>query len=277
MTSNPSNHARYGGPEMAIDGPKTALIQTLLSRRSCRDFSDRVIDHQTKHLLFAAAQSAPTKSNLQQYSLIEIADPSIRQSLQQLFPSVTWAISAPLLVVIVGDLHRTQQINAAKGHEFRWDAADAFLNASVDASLALGFMIAAAESLSLGSCPISTIRESTAAIIRLLELPKGTFPICACAFGYPTQKHTTLSPRLPQSVVVHQDRYQPVDMDAIHRYDQTLTEVMGEPKPRYPERYGMPRESTWSDNLARQTSVRERSDFQSSCEQQGLWRRDQMD
>jgi len=169
---------------MAVDGPKTALIQTLLSRRSCRDFSDRVIDHQTKHLLFTAAQSAPTKSNLQQYSLIEIADASIRQSLQQLFPSVTWAISAPLLVVIVGDLHRTQQINVAKGHEFRWDAADAFLNASVDASLALGFMIAAAESLSLGSCPISTIRESTAAIIRLLELPKGTFPICACAFGF---------------------------------------------------------------------------------------------
>ena len=77
MTSNPSNHARYGGPEMTIDSPKTALIQTLLSRRSCRDFSDRVIDHQTKHLLFTAAQSAPTKSNLQQYSLIEIADASI--------------------------------------------------------------------------------------------------------------------------------------------------------------------------------------------------------
>ena len=176
-----------------------------------------------------------------------------------------------MLIFIIGDTHRTQEINRTKNHTFRWEQTDAFLNAAVDASLALAFMIAAAEGLGIGTCPVSKVRESSEAITKLLNLPRGAFPICACAFGYPQNETQSISPRLPQSVVVHRDTYHPIDFNEIDRYDETYNRVAGPPKARYPEKFGEPNHSTWSDNVARQTAVIERPDFRDMCESQGLF------
>ena len=190
-----------------------------------------------------------------------------------MFPSIRWALEAPLLIFIIGDTHRTKEINRARDRTFQWEQTDTFLNAAVDASLALAFMIAAAESLSIGTCPVSKVRESSDAIAKLLKLPKGAFPICACAFGYPQKETQLISPRLPQSVVVHQDTYQPIDFSEIDQYDEIVNRVTGPPKPRYAEKFGEPQQSTWSDNVARQTAVLERPDFKEMCERQGLFRK----
>ncbi|MDG1156267.1 MAG: nitroreductase family protein [Litorivicinaceae bacterium] len=273
MNKQRTEHLRYGSPSAipAVESRKT--IDTLLSHQSCRAFSDQPIDDEVKQLLFAAAQSAPSKSNLQQFSFIDVNCSSIRAELIQLFPSIRWALEAPMLIFIIGDTHRTQEINRVRNHTFRWEQTDAFLNATVDASLALAFMIAAAESISIGTCPVSKVRESSEAIAKLLKLPIGAFPICACAFGYPQNEAQPISPRLPQSVIVHRDHYQPINFSEIDRYDQTYNRIAGPPKARYPEKFGEPNQSTWSDNVARQTAVLERPDFRDMCESQGLFRK----
>ena len=176
-----------------------------------------------------------------------------------------------MLIFVIGDTHRTREVNRVKNHTFRWEQTDAFLNATVDASLALAFMIAAAEGLGIGTCPVSKVRESSEAITKLLNLPKGAFPICACAFGYPQNEAQLISPRLPQSVVVHRDSYQPIDFSQINDYDKIYNRIAGPPKVRYPEKFGEPDQSTWSDNVARQTAVVERPDFRDMCESQGLF------
>ena len=99
-----------------------------------------------------------------------------------------------MLVFVIGDTHRTQKINLARNHEYRWERTDAFLNTTVDASLALAFMIAAAEGIGIGTCPVSKVRESTDSVARLLELPEGAFPICACALGYPKTRSKRYCP-----------------------------------------------------------------------------------
>jgi FMN reductase [NAD(P)H] len=190
-----------------------------------------------------------------------------------MFPSIRWALAAPMLIFVIGDTHRTQEINRTKNHTFRWEQTDAFLNATVDASLALAFMIVAAEGLGIGTCPVSKVRESSEAITKLLNLPRGAFPICACAFGYPQNETQSISPRLPQSVVVHRDTYHPIDFNEIDRYDETYNRIAGPPKARYPDKFGEPQQTTWSDNVARQTAVSERSDFRDMCESQGLFRK----
>ncbi|MAW25066.1 MAG: hypothetical protein CMQ84_03630 [Gammaproteobacteria bacterium] len=248
-------------------------IDTLLSHQSCRAFLDQPVNDHVKQLLFAAPQSAPSKSNLQQYSFIDVNCSSIREQLIQMFPSIRWALAAPMLIFVIGDTHRTQEINRTKNHTFRWEQTDAFLNATVDASLALAFMIAAAEGLGIGTCPVSKVRESSEAITKLLNLPRGAFPICACAFGYPQNETQSISPRLPQSVVVHRDTYHPIDFNEIDRYDETYNRIAGPPKARYPDKFGEPQQTTWSDNVARQTAVGERSDFRDMCESQGLFRK----
>ena len=273
MTTQLTEHLRYGSPSAIPEIESRRAIDTLLSHQSCRVFSEQLISDDIKQLLFAAAQSAPSKSNLQQYSLIDVGCSSIRTELIQIFRSIRWALEAPMLIFIIGDTHRTQEINRLRNYSFRWEQTDAFLNAAVDASLALAFMIAAAEALGIGTCPISKIRESSDTIAKLLKLPKGAFPVCACAFGYPQKETQSISPRLPQSVVVHRDTYQPIDFSEIDQYDETFNRVAGSPKARYPEKFGEPQQTTWSDNLARQTAVLERPDFREMCERQGLFRK----
>ena len=273
MNKQLTEHLRYGSPSAIPEIESHRTIDTLLSHQSCRTFSKKPITDDIKRLLFAAAQSAPSKSNLQQYSLIDVGCSSIRTELIQRFPFIRWALDAPMLVFIIGDTHRTQEINRARNHTFRWEQTDAFLNAAVDASLALAFMIAAAGSIGVGTCPVSKVRESSESIAKLLKLPKGAFPICACAFGYPHKDTHSISPRLPQSLVVHRDTYQSIDFNEIDQYDETFNRVAGPPKARYPEKFGEPKQSTWSDNLARQTAVLERPDFREMCERQGLFRK----
>lgn len=172
MTKQLTEHLRYGSPSAIPKVESRSTIDTLLSHQSYRAFSEQPIVDDIKQLLFAAAQSAPSKSNLQQYSFIDVDCSSVRKELIQIFPSIRWALDAPLLIFVIGDTHRTQEINRVRNHSYRWEQTDAFLNAAVDASLALGFLIVAAEGLGIGTCPISSVRESGNVIAKLLKLPK---------------------------------------------------------------------------------------------------------
>ena len=48
---------------------ETETLKSILSRRSIRKFLNKPISKELLSLILAAAQSAPSKSNLQQYSI----------------------------------------------------------------------------------------------------------------------------------------------------------------------------------------------------------------
>lgn len=256
--------ARYGEDDYEAPIASNDTVTTLLCHSSCREFADTPISDSMRQTLFAAAQSAPSKSNLQQYSFIEVTDPALKQQLEHLLPKLDWAFQAPMLTFALGDLHRNQLISALHGHVYNAHPEDAFLNAAVDAALATQALITAAESFGLGTCPLSQIRERLDEITSLLSLPAHVFPICAIAIGYPLHAQSrVISPRLPAQVVVHTNRYQPPSPEVIHAYDQKFTKAVGAPKPRYPEYFGDPTAASWSNNVARQTAVAERSQLRS--------------
>jgi FMN reductase [NAD(P)H] len=76
----------------------------------------------------------------------------------------------------------------------------------VDAAIALGAFVSAAELAGLGACPISEVRNHVARIDELLALPDWVFPVAGLALGYPEAKEP-LSVRLALSATVHTDRY----------------------------------------------------------------------
>jgi len=147
-----------------------ATIEGLLRRRVCRNFADKEIDDGLLNLLLACAQSAPTKSNLQQYSIIAVRDQDTRQKIADLVPSMPWMADAPVFLVFLGDVRRIRRLADSHDHDYANNNADTFMNACVDAALAMQMFIVAAESAGLGCCPISYVRNRIDDFAELLSL-----------------------------------------------------------------------------------------------------------
>src|SRR5688500_18448277 len=162
---------RYGTSlEISRGVPNLEALAALNERSVCRRYRADPVPEETVRLLCATALAAPTKSDLQQASLVRLADPAKRAALCALLPGSPWLAGAPELFVVCADGSRLRRLFARRGAAFPNEHLDAFFNASVDAALVLGALVSAAELAGLGSCPISQIRDHVAKVDALLEL-----------------------------------------------------------------------------------------------------------
>ena len=186
----------------------------MLDHRTCRQFSERPVGDDLLDLLLVATFSTPSKSDLQQCSVIVVDDPASRAAIADLIPSMPWVAESPRFLVFCGDSHRIRRIADEAGVVFANDHLDAFLNAAADAAMHLSSFVWAAESLGLGTCPISVVRNHIDEVSAILDLPDHVFPLAGMCVGWRNQPER-LSPRLPLSVTVHQDRYHDDDVPAL--------------------------------------------------------------
>ena len=265
---------RFGleAPRLDATPADLSAIEPILSRRSVRRFRPQPVSDGLLAALLACAQSAPTKSNLQQYSIVVLKDSGRRSQMLELIPQAGWAAAAPLLLVFLGDVRRGRRIAAQRGYEHRNDNVDTFMNAAVDAALAMQCFISAAEASGLGCCPLSVVRNRLDELKDLLELPAGVFPIAGLAAGWP-DADPDISMRLPPDVVVHEDRYDDAGLEAaVDAYDDRVfaSKPIPPERQRHVDRYGIAPRGTWSENVARQLSVPERAEFREWLRRQGL-------
>ena len=239
------------------------LINTIVSRASIRKFSKKNIPKELLTLLVTAAQSAPSKSNLQQYSILVIQNKSIKKEISNLIGNTKWALTAPVFLLFLADIRRNIKITNHKGYNHKNNNVDTFMNGVIDAALSMQSMICASESIGLGVCPISMIRNIIEEVKTLCKLPKGVFPIAGLAIGWPDEK-SPVSLRLPQDIVTHFNTYNEKNLiDKINEYDERVFKVapIEESKQRHVDIYGVAKKGTWSENISRQLSVAERKDF----------------
>ena len=239
------------------------LINTILSRASIRKFSKKKISKELLTLLITAAQSAPSKSNLQQYSILVIQNKYIKNEISNLIGNTKWALTAPVFLLFLADIRRNIKITNHKGYNHKNNNVDTFMNGVIDAALSMQSMICASESIGLGVCPISMIRNIIEEVKTLCKLPKGVFPISGLAVGWPDEK-SSVSLRLPQDIVTHFNTYNEKNLiDKINEYDERVFKVapIEESKQRHVDIYGVAKKGTWSENISRQLSVAERKDF----------------
>jgi FMN reductase [NAD(P)H] len=255
---------RFGDGGSPGDGvAEHDLIRRVLSRKTVRHYSDAVPSDNLLDLLVAAALSASAKSDFQQASILLVEDQVQRASIGQLFPSMPWIGLSPVFFVFLGDARRLQRIGELRGKPVRNGTLEGFFNASVDAALAMQTMILCAESVGLGVCPISVIRNEIDKVAEILALPDLVFPVAGLCLGYP-QAEGYVSLRLPRVVTTHRDRYDDGALaPAIDDYDRRRDALHAIPneQQRSNAEFGAAAFYGWSEDKARQAAKAEGAAF----------------
>jgi nitroreductase len=177
-------------------------------------------------LLVAAAQSAPSSSNLQAFSIVAVKDKARKARLAKLAANQKHVEEAALLLMFVADLARLRHVAVGADEPARGlDYTKSFLVALADAAFAAQNCFIALESLGLGACYIGAMRNHPKEVAEELGLPAGAFVVFGMTIGYPDPEVATgVKPRLPQSVVLHRERYALPSAADVTRYDETLHE-----------------------------------------------------
>lgn len=224
---------RYGDPAFAL-AASSDTIRLQLRHRSVRRFLPGPVGDEELTAIVAAAQSAPTSSNLQAWSVVAVRGRQRKARLATLGGDQRFIEHAPLFLVWLADLGRTRRLAARRAAP--GDAADYLettLLAVLDAALAAQNAIVAAESLGLGTVCVGGLRNHPVEVAEVLQLPPHTFAVFGLAVGIPDPDEPAgVKPRLPQSSVLHHETYQPEVADAaLEAYDQRLA--------AYYERFGL--------------------------------------
>lgn len=270
MAFDPHLAHRFGDtPETPIDD-EPDVWRSLAARGSVRAFQARPVDTGLILHLCALALCAPTKSDLQQRDIVRITDQEKKSCITSLVADQPWVADVPSLLIFCGNNRRQRQLHDMRGHPFVNDHLDAFFNAAVDAGIVLSAFLIAAESVGLGCCPISGVRNRATELSALLELPNHVFPVAGLAFGWPADK-PTISPRLPLSATLHENTFSDANIEqTINDYDQRRESAQPYTSQRNTARFGKAETYGWSEDKARQYADPERQNFGTYIRNQGF-------
>ena len=247
-------------------------VGQIISRGSIRKFTKKKVSDEILESLIATAQSAPTKSNLQQYSILIVSDKKNKKKIAELLKETRWALEAPVFLLFLADIRRNQLITEYKGYEYKNNNMDHFMNAVIDSALSMQSLIIAAESWGLGICPISMVRNHLEEIKLICKLPKGVFPIAGLSVGWPAEKKR-VSPRLSKNLIFHKNKYSDEKIiEELKNYDELFFKKNPIPvsKQRHVDKYGPAEKGTWSENISRQLSIPERINFSNWLKNNGF-------
>lgn len=229
-----------------------STLETMLSHRSIRKFTDQPIPAETFASLIDCARAASSSSNIQCVSIIRVTDSAKREQLAEFAGGQAYVAQAAEFLVFCADFNRHQQIKP----DARLGFTEQTLIGAVDSALMAQNCLLAAESLGLGGVYIGGLRNNPDKVCQLLNLPEHVFPMFGLCLGYPDQD-PGLKPRLPADLIVHTDQYQPLDRDKLAQYDQTMREY-------YVARTGGKVDQSWSEQIST-TLSKEARPFMKQC------------
>ena len=189
------------------------IIQSLFDRKSVRVFTEQEITPEDKALILQAATQAPTAGNQQLYTILDITDPEMKQTLVKTCDNQPFIASAKMVLIFCADCKKWYDAFRFAGCEPRNPGVGDLALAISDATIAAQNAVVAAESLGIGSCYIGDIMENCEAHRQLLKLPRYVFPCCMLVFGYPTQQQKDRAKplRSPMEHIVHENGYREMD------------------------------------------------------------------
>ena len=185
------------------------MIKSLMERKSVRAFTDREITSHDRELILRAAMEAPTADNQQMYTILDITDQKLKDTLAETCDNQPFIAKGKMVLIFCADFQKWYNAFVAAGINPRKPGAGDFLLAVQDAAIAAQNAVTAAESLGIGSCYIGDIMEHYEIHQELLELPEFVFPALMLVFGYPTQQQTERPKpqRAPLDFIVHENTY----------------------------------------------------------------------
>lgn len=200
--------------------------ESLLLRTSVRRYEREAIPAETMEFIYRAVENTPTSYNGQQFSVIDIDDQELKETLYELTGQKQLKTCNRLLV-FCSDYNKITLLAEKKGlkvPEFT-DTMDGVIIGIIDASLAMMSAVVAAEAAGLGSNCIGYLRTvDPAKVAELLKLPKGVFVVCGLALGIP-REHPDLKPKQPTPLVFHRNCYRQDKekmVEELEAYDETV-------------------------------------------------------
>lgn len=203
------------------DPVTSPTIEGMRAHKSIRAYSPKPVDDAVLRSIMDAVQSMPNWVNCQHVSVVNVADKDLRTQVWQFCKKQPYVLSAPVFLVFCADFYRTWL--ACHEDQATFDQVaqmqDNLLVGTTDVGIALGWAVAAAESLGLGTCVIGDARAHGPEMAQALRLPRYVIPIAGLCLGYPAQD-PELKPRLPHEAVYFTDHYNPDLAPLIEDYDQ---------------------------------------------------------
>ncbi len=192
-------------------------LELIFQRASLRKYDERPITVEDKNLILQSALRAPTAGNMMLYSIIDVTDQEMKETLSHTCDNQPFITTAPMVLVFLADYQRWYDYYAYSGvKEFMEGRGEAFLSPGYsefmlganDAIIAAQNTVIAAESLGIGSCYIGDIMENYETHRDLFKLPEWTFPVCMLCYGYfPNGRRPKTRERLPIENIVSENTY----------------------------------------------------------------------
>jgi FMN reductase (NADPH) len=200
----------------------TPTIELIRQHGSVRHYKPDGVPQALIEEIVSAGQRAATSSNLQMYSVVVTTDDEKRQRMQMFCGNQKHISQSPVFLTWCADLSRLDRICRARGYTQEAGYVENFLLAAVDVAVAAQNAGLAAESLGLGFCYIGAIRNNPREVIRLLGLPRLTFPLVGMTLGWPAAP-PKIRPRLPLDAILHWEQYDALnEKKYLEQYDQEM-------------------------------------------------------
>lgn len=195
----------------AVEGNET--LQTVLNRRSVREFKDDVIPDNVFAAILEAGRVAPSTVNMQTWSFVTFTDEEWRDFFDSPVP-----FRAKRAVIILADSHRVKRAIT----EFPYAPLCEYTVGVMNASLAAMNMNIAAEALGISSVMLSETGRSgfydAGFLAEKLELPPGVVPIMSIVFGYPKAGYPPMPPKLPMEAVAFTGKYRETEEEVLQEW-----------------------------------------------------------
>jgi nitroreductase len=227
----PRAWARYRKHIDIPASPWSEALDVILSHRTVRRYSSRALPADILKTILAAAQSAPTSSNLQAWSVVAVTDPARKHRFAELAYPNTHVGEAPLLLMWLADLARLRTVTRRNARPSAGlDYLETFMVAVIDAALAAQNVVVMLDSFGIGSCFCGSMRNHPELVAKELGLPEEVICVFGMAVGHPAEETLTdIKPRLPQELVLHHERYDADPReDAIADYNRSLRSFQAE-------------------------------------------------
>ncbi len=149
-------------------------MDTILTRRSIRKFTDKPVTEEQIESILRAAMASPSGYNLQPWDFIVIKDRKILDKINEIHPYAKMTLESPIAIVVCCDT------SEEKRKDF-WVQ---------DCSAATQNILLAAHALGLGAvwCGVYPIEKLIKGFKELLKIPSDVYPLNIIPIGYPAEK-----------------------------------------------------------------------------------------
>ena len=239
-----------------------SVLETLGRHVSIRAYQDRDISEETLQQLWAAAQRAPTSSNMQAYSLVIVRDKARKARLAFLAGGQRHVAECPVFLAICADIRRLRRACEQHGERLAQNTENTLV-ATIDAALLGMALYLAAESIGLGGVMIGGMRNQPTEVAQELGLPSGVYVTFGMCLGWPAEAPLQ-KPRLPLPLIVHREQYDEAALDAtLEEYDEALAAHYRDEGRRSPD-------AAWTGVVARGFGKPRRADLRERLEGLGF-------